>query len=148
MAVPQKGDLSIGEASDRSGIKVPTIRYYEQQGLLPAAPRSDGNRRLYSAADVQRLRFIRHTRDLGFAPAAIRTLLDLSDHPDQSCAEVDGLARLHLADVDTRIAQLTALRAELSRMVQACAGGPVSQCRVIESLADHQNCHSPHAGMT
>ena len=73
--------LPIGQAARRSGVKVPTIRYYEQIGLLTSPPRSEGNRRQYDGHDLRRLIFIRHARELGFEVGAIRTLLVLQDHP-------------------------------------------------------------------
>ena len=133
-------NVPIGEAARQSGVKVPTIRYYEQIGLLPIPPRSDGNRRQYDDGDLRRLAFIRHARALGFEIDAIRTLLILQDRPDQSCAAADEIARARLADVEQRIASLTALKAELKRMVASCAHGTVDQCRVIEILADHGQC--------
>lgn len=133
--------VPIGEAARQSGVKVPTIRYYEQIGLLSAPPRTDGNRRLYDVADLRRLAFIRHARELGFEVEAIRTLLTLQDNPDQSCATADALAKAHLAEVDRRIASLMALRAELERMVTECACGRVAECRVIETLSDHTHHH-------
>lgn len=137
--------LPIGEAARRSGVKVPTIRYYEQIGLLPAPPRSDGNRRLYDDADLKRLAFIRHARELGFEIESIRTLLHLQDNPDQPCAAADAIARTRLAEVDRRIASLTRLRAELAGMVRQCAGGRIETCRVIETLADQGHAHGPLA---
>jgi Cu(I)-responsive transcriptional regulator len=137
--------VPIGEAAKRSGVKVPTIRYYEQIGLLPAPPRTAGNRRLYEDADLRRLAFIRHARDLGFEVDRIRELLALSAQPDRSCAEADRIARRHLTEIDRRIAQLAALRDEMQRMVEACGCGRVSECRVIETLADHGQCaHERH----
>ncbi|PRH87983.1 MerR family transcriptional regulator [Labrys okinawensis] len=136
--------VAIGEAAKRSGVKVPTIRYYEQVGLLPAPPRTDGNRRLYEAADVRRLAFIRHARELGFEVEAIRTLLDLQDNPGQSCAVADAIARARLAEVEQRIASLQALKAELQRMAEGCRHGRVDECRVIEILADHDKCLHGH----
>jgi DNA-binding transcriptional MerR regulator len=133
--------IPIGEAARRSGVKVPTIRYYEQIGLLRAPPRTEGNRRLYDAADLRRLTFIRHARELGFDVEAIRTLLVLQDDPDQSCATADAIAKARLAEVEHRIASLTALRSELERMVTECACGRVAECRVIETLADHTHRH-------
>ena len=133
-------NLPIGEAARQSGVKVPTIRYYEQIGLLSAPPRSEGNRRQYDGDDLRRLAFIRHARELGFEIEAIRTLLALQDQPSQSCAAADEIARARLADVQQRIASLTALQAELERMVASCAHGRVDQCRVIEILADHGQC--------
>jgi DNA-binding transcriptional MerR regulator len=133
-------DLPIGEAARQSGVKVPTIRYYEQIGLLAVPPRSEGNRRQYGGDDLRRLAFIRHARELGFEIEAIRTLLTLQDQPGQSCMAADEIARARLAEVEQRIASLTALKAELKRMVASCAHGTVDQCRVIEILADHGQC--------
>jgi DNA-binding transcriptional MerR regulator len=137
--------VPIGEAARASGVKVPTIRYYEQTGLLRAPARTEANRRHYEPADLRRLAFIRHARELGFEVEAIRTLLTLQDQPEQSCRAADEIARAHLADVDQRIASLNALKAELERMVAGCAHGKVAECRVIEILADHGECqhHRP-----
>lgn len=135
---------AIGEAAKRTGVKIPTIRFYEQEGLLPVPPRTDSGRRLYSDGDVRRLAFIRHARALGFELGDIRSLLDLSDHPDRSCDDADRIARKHLAEVEARLAQLKALKAELSRIVVSCAGGKAAQCRVIESLAEHAHCGGEH----
>ena len=135
--------VSIGEAGRRSGVKVPTIRYYEQIGLLPAPPRTDGNRRCYDDSDLRRLAFIRHARELGFEVPAIRTLLTLQDDPDQPCVTADVIARAHLIEVEQRIASLFALKAELQTMIEGCSHGRVVQCRVIEVLADHGQCVHP-----
>lgn len=136
--------VSIGEAAKVSGVKAPTTRYYEQIGLLPAPPRTDGNRRYYGSDDLRRLAFIRHARSLGFEVAAIRTLLTLQDDPNQPCALADGIARARLAEVEQRIASLTALKAELEVMVEGCRHGRLAECRVIEVLADHGKCVHPH----
>jgi DNA-binding transcriptional MerR regulator len=137
-------DVAIGEAARRSGVKVPTIRYYEQVGLLPAPARTEGNRRLYDGADIRRLAFIRHARELGFEVDAIRTLLSLQDDPGQPCAVADAVARRRLAEVEQRIASLQALKVELERMVTGCAHGRVDECQVIEILADHGKCLHAH----
>jgi DNA-binding transcriptional MerR regulator len=133
-------DVPIGEAARRSGVKVPTIRYYEEVGLLPEPPRTEGNRRLYGNPHLKRLAFIRHARELGFEVEAIRTLLDLQDNPGQSCSPADSIARRRLRDVQDRIAKLTALKVELERMITGCSHGTVADCRVIEVLADHAQC--------
>jgi len=134
--------LTIGRAASATGCKVQTIRYYEQIGLLPEAPRTSGNQRLYSEAHVRRLAFIRHARELGFPLDAIRDLLSLADDPNQPCAEADSIARMQLAQVETRIARLNSLKAELERMIEQCEGGKVANCRVIEVLDDHSQCLS------
>lgn len=135
----------IGEVARHTGVKVPTIRYYEEIGLLPAPHRTEGNRRVYDEQDLRRLAFIRHARELGFEVDAIRTLLSLQDQPEQSCAAADAIARARLGEVERRIARLLALQAELQRMVDDCAAGRVSECRVIETLADTSHDHGPLA---
>lgn len=133
-------DVTIGEAARLSGVKVPTIRYYESIGLLPSPPRSDGNRRVFEAGNLRRLSFIRHARELGFDIDAIRTLLELQDHPRQTCEAADMIARGHLSAVDRKIAKLRALKVELKAMIESCRHGKVENCRVIEVLADHELC--------
>ena len=126
--------LTIGKLGEAAGVKVPTIRYYEQIGLLPAPERSAGNQRLYGDPALDRLAFIRHARDLGFPLEAIRDLLSLSDRPDQPCEAADAIAREQLRAVEARIARLQALKTELERMIEQCAGGRIADCRVIETL--------------
>lgn len=136
--------FSIGRLGQAAGVKVPTIRYYEQIGLLPEADRSAGNQRLYGRATLDRLAFIRHARELGFSLEAIRDLLSLSDKPDQSCAAADAIAKVQLTAVQARIARLKALEAELHRMIDQCACGTIRDCRVIETLGDHALCAHDH----
>lgn len=127
---------AIGEVARLTGTKVPTIRFYEQEGLLPAPPRAANGRRIYSDADIRRLSFIRHARALGFELDSIRSLLALTDRPNAPCMQADAIARAHLDAIEQRIAQLTLLKAELTRIAQACAGGrAIGDCRVIEALA-------------
>ncbi|NNE85869.1 MAG: helix-turn-helix domain-containing protein [Alphaproteobacteria bacterium] len=139
-------EFPIGELARRTGCKVPTIRYFEQVGLLPQPPRSSGNHRLYGAQHLALLGFIRHSRELGFSQKDIREMLDLANFPDHSCESIDAIARGHLADVDRRIDALTRLKAELERMIGECEGGKVTDCRIMESLADHPHnlCLDPH----
>ena len=136
--------LSIGRLSRETGTKVQTIRYYEQIGLMPEADRSAGGQRRYTTADLERLAFIRHARELGFALEVIRELLDLADNPGRSCDEADAIARRQLVLVEQRIRRLEALRTELGRMIEECSGGRVSECRVIEVLRDHSECLTDH----
>lgn len=137
-------EVSIGRAARETGVKVPTIRYYEGIGLLPSPPRTESNRRLYGKDDLARLRFIRHARELGFEVDAIRQLLELQDDPSQPCAAADSIARARLADVERRIRSLSALKRELKGMIESCSCGRVAQCRVIEVLADHGQCRDVH----
>lgn len=137
--------FSIGALSRETGVKVPTIRYYEDVGLLAAAERTEGNQRRYGRAELERLGFIRHARDLGFSIGAIRGLIDLNNHPDRSCAEAGSIARDQLEDVREKIARLQRLEVELARIAQGCDGsGPAGECYVLASLADHGKCGSEH----
>lgn len=140
------GMLSIGELSRATGVKPTTIRWYEQEGWLPPAARTEGGHRAYGQAHLRRLGFIRHARELGFDSAAIRTLLDLSSHPEADCAQVHDLATATIRDIDARLRRLAALRAELERMAARCAGGVVGECRVIEALADFAHGHGDAPG--
>ena len=140
--------LGIGALAKRAATKVQTIRFYEDEGLMPAPARSDGGQRRYTTAHADRLAFIRHARELGFPLDAIRELLKLVDKPDQPCERVDRVASDVLADVEAKIARLESLRGELRRMVRQCRHGRVSDCRVIKVLADHthSNCLSHDHG--
>jgi DNA-binding transcriptional MerR regulator len=102
---------------------------------LPAPPRTRNNRRHYDDADLRRLVFIRHARQLGFEIDVIRALLTIQDNPDQSCEAVDAIARARLGEVERRIETLVKLRGELQRMIADCSCGRVAECRIIEVLA-------------
>jgi DNA-binding transcriptional MerR regulator len=106
----------IGELSKQTGVKVPTIRYYEQMGLLDAPERSEGNQRRYAIEGLRRLSFIRHSRDLGFSIDNISELLDLSQHPVTPCHDAHGIAVQHLKDGQAKIAKLRRLERELKRI--------------------------------
>lgn len=136
--------LTIGTLAKRTGTKVQTIRYYEQIGLMPEPGRTTGGQRRYDDADLDRLSFIRHARQLGFTLQAIRELLELSDQPDRPCHEADVIARRQLREVEQRLARLEALRTELKRMVHECSGGRTADCRVLEVLRDHSECLTEH----
>ena len=64
----------------------------------------------------------------------MRELLTLSDDKSQSCEAVDGIAQTHLAEIDRKIGDLTALRLELSRVIGSCSHGTVADCKIIETM--------------
>lgn len=128
------GTLSIGQAANAIGCNVRTIRYYEQIGLLPSPVRTDGNQRRFLPSDLKRLAFIRHAREFGFSLDEIRTMLDLSDRPGESCRSVTDIARSRLAEVEQRLQRLSALRDGLAAMVTGCRGGAMADCRIVEAL--------------
>jgi DNA-binding transcriptional MerR regulator len=137
--------FSIGELSRRTSVKVPTIRYYEDMGLLAPPERTEGNQRRYDAAGLERLSFIKHARDLGFSIESISSLIELQGHPDRSCHAATEIAVAQLADVRAKIKRLRALEKELLRISKGCDGSGVSEdCYVLASLADHRLCAKEH----
>jgi DNA-binding transcriptional MerR regulator len=128
-------DVGIGRLAELSGVKVPTIRFYEQNGLVPSPRRSEGGQRRYDESAVHRLHFIRHGRDLGFSVEEIRQLLILSEHPAMSCDAAEEIAHHHLRQIDGKIARLRRIRSELKRMIEACGGRCVADCRILESIS-------------
>lgn len=129
------GKLTIGKLAEATGTKVETIRWYEKVGLIAPPARTGGNYRAYSPDDLARLSFIRRARDLGFSLDQVRALLDLTKQSGRDCATVDGIASEHLAEVDRKLADLTALRRELALVISTCEGGTVADCRILEALA-------------
>ena len=130
--------LKIGDLSKATNTKVETIRYYENIGLIPAPRRTTGNFRSYAPEHLARLSFIRRARELGFTLGQVRNLLDLSDEKRRSCEAVDVIAREHLRQVDRKITDLRALRAELDSLINQCSCGTIADCRIIEALAPAQ----------
>jgi DNA-binding transcriptional MerR regulator len=137
-------DYSIGDLSTQSGVKVPTIRYYEQIGLIAAPSRTEGNQRRYDKPALDRLCFIAHARDMGFSMGSLKSMLRLAGHKEAPCADVDALVEEHLAEVDQRIERLTRLRGELASMLTSCHHGTVADCRIVEVLSDHEECAHEH----
>src|SRR5258708_24891022 len=110
----------IGVLSRQSGVNIETVRYYERAGLLAKPARSLGGYRLYQSGDIDRLRFIRRARDLGFSLDEVRRLLDLADRKSRSCRRVHDIAVEHLAEVRAKIADLQRMERVLGTMVKAC----------------------------
>jgi len=128
--------IRIGEVARRTGCSVDAIRYYEREGLLPAAQRSEGNFRLYGEEAVERLQFIRHCRSLDMNLAVVATLLRAQDHPDDNCEDVIALLDEHIERVARRIADLERLERYLGELRGCCHEGSVSRdCGILKGLA-------------
>ncbi|MBM0169525.1 MerR family transcriptional regulator [Altererythrobacter sp. C41] len=127
--------MRIGELARATGIKAETIRYYEREGILPAADRTDSNYRDYSDSHLATLTFIRRARQLGFGMAQVQELLALSDRADKPCQNVDELVRDQLEEVERKILDLSSLRDELRLMLRSCEANRIGECRIVESLA-------------
>lgn len=131
--------LSIGFVARQTGCTVPTIRYYEEIGLLPPPGRTESGQRHYDDATVRRLAFIRRCRDFGFSIDQVRELAGLVDQPDRPCVEARDLAAGHLVQVRGKLEELRALEASLTAFVEscesACAGGAAADCTILDALA-------------
>ncbi|MFT6913730.1 MAG: Cu(I)-responsive transcriptional regulator [Motiliproteus sp.] len=139
--------LSIGKVAKASGCKVQTIRYYEKIGLIQEAARNAGNQRAYRTRDIERLQFIRHARALGFSTDAIKELLQLNNHREMSCADVDAIAKHQLMLVQQRLDRLQNLADELNSMIAQCQGDKVESCKILAALQEHNHCKD-HKALT
>lgn len=132
-------NLSIGALAKQVQCTVPTIRYYEEIGLLPHATRAANGRRYYGDADYKRLLFIKRCRDFGFPIEQVRNLVSLFENGDRACVEVRDLAQEHLNAVRTKIAEFRQLEVSLAAFVEscdaACCGGTAKDCTIIEDLS-------------
>lgn len=128
--------MRIKQLADAAGVPVDTIRHYEKAGLLGAPRRTGSGYRDYAAADVERLRFIRHCRDLDMSLDEVRELLDFLDHPRPDCSAADTVVRNHLAHVRERLAALRRLERQLVRLVAACSHPrPQERCGIVMALS-------------
>jgi DNA-binding transcriptional MerR regulator len=131
--------LKIGALAQRTGTSPPTIRYYEEIGLLPPAPRREGGQRTYGDEDVSRLTFVRRCRDFGFGIDQVRTLAGLMGDRDRSCTEARDIGQQHLDQVRAKLIELKALERSLATFVASCdtscVGGPGPDCVILEDLA-------------
>jgi len=132
---PRAASIMIGELSERTGVNIETIRYYERIGLLPLPPRSAGRHRLYGDEHRQRLTFIRRARELGFSLDQVRVLLGLSGKHGLACEEVKTLTQQHIAEVRHKIRDLRKLERVLSDLSAQCHPDSVPECPILEALS-------------
>ena len=126
--------MNIGQASAASGVSAKMLRYYEEIGLLPKAARTDAGYRVYSARDVNTLRFVRRARDLGLSIERIKLLVGLWQDRERSSADVKRVAQEHVAELDTKIFELTAMRDTLQELADACHGDHRPDCPILHDL--------------
>jgi MerR family transcriptional regulator, copper efflux regulator len=136
-ATSGKRPMKIGELAQRAHVNIDTVRYYEKHGLLPTPQRLASGYRLYDESDVARLRFVRRAKTLGFTLVEIRELLDLSGRREDDMAGLKATAMEKLADVETRLAELSRIRDGLKTLVASCPGhGALVQCPILNALAE------------
>ncbi|HXH04361.1 MAG TPA: Cu(I)-responsive transcriptional regulator [Candidatus Competibacteraceae bacterium] len=139
--------MNIGQAAKASGVSAKMIRHYEAIGLIPQAGRSFSNYRTYNERDVHTLRFIRQARSLGFSIKSIETLLDLWRDQHRASAEVKAIALAHIAELETRICELQAMRDALRYLAEHCQGDERPDCPILDGLAEAQEvdwCQGGH----
>lgn len=132
--------MKIGALARRTGTNAPTIRYYEEIGLLRSADRQAGGQRVYGDADVTRLTFVRRCREFGFTIDQVRSLIALMQDPSRSCTNARDLAHGHLVAVRAKLAELKALERSIAGFVTSCdascAGGPGPDCVILDDLSN------------
>ena len=127
--------MNIGQAAQASGVSAKMIRHYEGLGLIAAPPRTDAGYRVYGDREVHLLRFIRHSRDLGFSLEQIRALLGLWQDQARPSREVRALAQAHLTELEAKLAELQAMKATLAHLVHCCHGDDRPDCPILDTLA-------------
>lgn len=147
----------IGELAGSLGVPVETIRHYEHEGLLSKPARSEGNYRLYSQNERERLEFILNCRALDMTLQEIRSLLSLRDAPEQGCAEVNATLDEHIGHVAERIRLLRGLQAQLKALRTRCeTPSKARDCGILQELSEPPRrrkssvqlpgVHAPHRG--
>ena len=132
----RQGLHNIGDAAALTGVSAKMIRHYEAIGLIPPANRTFANYRLYSEADLHRLRFIRRGRSLGFSMKQIQELLGLWSDPRRASAQVKKLAQSHAAELGQKIREMQAMQRTLEQLARHCHGDDRPACPILEDLAD------------
>lgn len=127
--------MNIGQAAEAAGVNAKMIRYYESIGLISEANRTDSGYRQYTQKDIQTLRFIKRSRDLGFSIERIKTLLSLWGDRGRKSGDVKKLARQYIAELDQDILKLQSIRNQLQHLSDCCQGNNRPDCPIIEDLA-------------
>ncbi|AMO54842.1 transcriptional regulator [Endozoicomonas montiporae] len=128
--------MNISKVASRTGLTSKTIRYYESIGLIEAARRLDNGYRDYSEQQLQELKFVQQARVLGFSLDECRELLELNRNKQRRSADVKKIAGEKLADVETKIQQLQAMKSGLCRLIESCAGDENPDCSILTALSD------------
>jgi Zn(II)-responsive transcriptional regulator len=128
--------MNIGRLAKLADVRIDTIRYYERQKLLPPVARTQSGYRQYSQSDLERLRFILRSKDLGFSLAEIKDLLSLTSERESDMRRVKSKAEQRLAQVDGKIAELRRVRRGLKKLIEACPGhGELKRCPIVAALS-------------
>jgi len=128
--------MTRGEVAEKAGVNPETLRYYERKELIPKPARSDGGFRLYDDSYVERLRFIRRAKDLGFTLAEIKDLLELRVDDEATCRDVQVQADEKIEEVEEKIRALKGIRNALTKLAAACEASqrPTSECPILDAM--------------
>lgn len=133
------GSLTIGKVAKCSGIGVETLRFYQRRGLIDVPPRKDSGYREYPADTVERVRFIKRAKELGFSLKEIKDLVALRPAPGSACTRVRKRAEAKITDIEEKIRSLQRMKRSLQRLAAACEGkGPVSKCPILDALEESE----------
>ena len=127
--------LRIGDVARSAGVNVQTLRYYERRGLVVARFRRHSGQREYDEADVSRVKVIKAAQRLGFTLSEIQEMFDLSAHR-RGTGELRARATAKVVEIDGRIARLSAMRADLTAVIDA-------ECDSLTDCSCGQGCPLP-----
>lgn len=145
--------MNIGEAAKASSVSAKMIRYYESVGLVPAADRTTSGYRVYSATDVEMLRFIRRSRDLGFTVEKIEELLALWRDRSRHSADVKRIALEQIEGLERKILEMQSMMDSLRELADACCGDHRPDCPILADLGrgatqGNEPVRSPFTGLS
>jgi len=128
--------FTIGKLAKYSDVPVETIRYYERNGFLPEADRLPSGYRVYGSDAVNRVRFIKEAKELGFTLREVSELFGITDNPDADCATINKKAQAKLVEIKSKISRLKKVRASLEKLATYCPADeqPLTECSIMNHL--------------
>ena len=137
--------LTIGRLAKQVGLGIETVRFYERQGLIEPPPRTDSNYRIYPEEEVNRLKFIKRAKDLGFTLKEIKELLFIQHDPHATKADIKKRTVEKIEDIKNKVRDLTRIQEALEHLAGSCDGhGPLSECPILEALTEDGHEHHHH----
>jgi len=137
----------IGDVAKSTGVKIETIRYYEREGILQPPQRGQNGYRLYTAAHIERLMFVKRCRALGFSLQETKVLLSLADSKTRTCRQISTIAETKLRDVRAKIADLKRMESVLKDYVDVCPGDATADCPIVAALSHRPDAVGRHVAL-
>jgi Hg(II)-responsive transcriptional regulator len=137
--------LTIGRLAKQAGLGIETVRFYERQGLIEPPPRTDSNYRIYPEEEVNRLKFIKRAKDLGFTLKEIKELLELQNDPHATKADIKKRTVGKIDDIKKKVLDLVKIQEALEHLAGSCDGhGPLNECPILDALTGDEHEHHHH----